>query len=216
VILGPWLGAEKERATELGQRLGVPVGEALSGTSGTAGLRFESARARFAKAEIVKARAVRVEEDGSALRVILAGERPSMRARRVVIATGGLIGGGIGFAPPTHRAGWDGADAVKPAFRSTLEAPNLAPMKLAGSMHGPPLDETAWPSATEPGALESIGLALATSGAAESSVVIVGEARRGAPRTMIAAIASGLAAFTDSERAPMFADIELVSATTAR
>ncbi|MFO0617003.1 MAG: hypothetical protein U0414_30690 [Polyangiaceae bacterium] len=199
ILLGPWLGVEAPRASELTARLGVPVGEALSGTAGTAGLRFEAARARVARGEILEATVARVENDGSALRVVFAGERPSIRARRVIVATGGLIAGNLAFVPPNQGAGWDGAESVRPAFRQALEAPDLEPFVLAGSMHGPFLDETAWPRDGRAGALEAAG-ARASASADPRLLTIVGDARRGAPRTMIEAIASGLSAFAPADQ----------------
>lgn len=212
ILLGPWLGSALERATELRERLGVPVGEALSGTAGVAGLRFEAARSRACVGEIVRAPVARVEEDGSALRVVFAGERPSVRARAVVLATGGLVSGGVTFSPPTEGAGWDGADTVKPAFRLAVDAPGLEPSRLAGSLHGPALDETAWPRGGHPGVLETVGTAL--SSADSGGIRVVGDARKGAARTMLEAIRSGLEALGAVTRdAP---PLEVVSARAAR
>lgn len=196
VVLGPWLGVAEERATELGRRLGVAIGEALSGTAGTSGLRFEAARQRGTSAEIVRATAVRVEDDGSGLRVVLSGDRSSVRADVVVLALGGLVGGGVTYVPPWRGAGWDGPESAKVAFRVGIDAPDLVPSKLAGSMHGPYLDETAWPARGRASDLESAGALIATPvGADPRAIRIVGDARRSAPRTMLEAILSGLAAF---------------------
>src|SRR5208282_133147 len=100
VLLPPSLGVERARATALGDLVGLPCGEALGAPGGPAGLRFERARDRaLAAAGVVRVegRAVRVSP-AEARWIVWSGDG-SLEADAVVLAVGGLIGGGIAYDP---------------------------------------------------------------------------------------------------------------------
>ncbi|HQP38051.1 MAG TPA: hypothetical protein PLI95_22865, partial [Polyangiaceae bacterium] len=104
VLLGSWLGIETDAASSLGRALDRAVGEPLSALAGSAGARFESASARMLAARGI----TRVDGTVASLR----RERrwraelehgSAVEADAIVIATGGMISGGIVFAPSGAR-----------------------------------------------------------------------------------------------------------------
>ncbi len=201
LLLGPWLGASRSRADALSARLGVPVGEALSATSGTAGARFERARDALLDklgARVVAGWVTRVEGGAAKPRVVLRAGEP-LACDVVVLATGGLIGGGVRYAPPEYGAPAEGAKAVRPPL--TL-SPEVAGAHLsfggdhgpASSTQGPVLDERAWPRGPEDGALERCGVWVDERGHLAKKVLAAGDVVFGGRRTVLRAVASGLAA----------------------
>ena len=101
VIVPPWLGLDETREAALSAAVGLPCGEPLVGPGGPSGLRFERTRDRaFARREIavVAARAKEIAQDGEEWHVTLERGAPLV-ADRIVLATGGLVGGGLAYAP---------------------------------------------------------------------------------------------------------------------
>ena len=202
VLLGPWLGAREPRAAALSEIAGVPAGEALSGVGSAAGLRFEAARNRLLDelgAQRLDARVMRLVPGARAISAELDRDLAPIEAEAAVLAVGGLTGGGLVYAPPEHGAGADLPKGSRAPFRLSLDAP--VRLSLSGdrhldavsSFHGPNLDESAWPSPTEPGVLETVGV-LSDGPQAAPRIFVAGEVMAARPRTVLEAVASGLAA----------------------
>jgi glycerol-3-phosphate dehydrogenase subunit B len=206
VLLGPWLGASAPRAAALSLAVGVPCGEALVGAGSPAGLRFEAARDRLLDAigaQRIRDRALRVarsggEHRGNRFTITLAGGA-SVLAEAVVLATGGLAGGGLVYAPPEHGARVALPPGGKVPFELSVEAPialslgRSERMGIVGSMQGPELDLVAWPDDGRAGALEAVGVAC-DGVLAAPGIAVAGDLVAGRPRTVLEAVTSGLAA----------------------
>lgn len=203
ILTGPWLGVELARAPELGSALGVAVGEIMSGLGQAPGLRFEAARDRLlGSLGVVRTPApVRVvERDGDALRVCVGEEEEQLEVEvdAVVLAVGGLAGGGIEYAPPALRGGEEGPAAGRAPFRLALEADVALqaggrPVEIVSSTHGPTLDEVAWPTDPDPGLLEAVGIAC-DGPVAAPGIYAAGDVVADRPRTKLQAAFSGLRA----------------------
>jgi glycerol-3-phosphate dehydrogenase subunit B len=117
----------------------------------------------------------------------------------VVLALGGVAAGGVIYAPPERAAGTELPPGGKVPFELSLEAPvvlsasGAARMEIVASMHGPELDLAAWPRGDRPGALEAVGVRCAGVVAGEG-IYAAGDVVAGRPRTVLEAVASGLAA----------------------
>jgi glycerol-3-phosphate dehydrogenase subunit B len=203
ILLGPWLGAAAPRAAALSAEVGLPCGEALIGAGSPAGLRFEAARDRLleaAGARQVRDRATRVAMgSGGGLAISLARGEAPLVADAVVLAIGGLVAGGVIYAPPEHAAGADLPPGGKVAFELSVDAPvvlssgGASRMGIVASMHGPELDLAAWPFGGRPGALETVGV-LCEGARAGEGIYAAGDVIAGRPRTVLEAVVSGLAA----------------------
>lgn len=127
LIVGPWLGAAPgsvERWREIVRR---PLGETLSPPGGAAGLRFEAARAAWLSRASVRVlrgevSALRRMDAGFAVsgRFGVEGERSKLddSYSDVVLAIGGMVGGGIRFL------------AGEGAFARTFSLSLAAPLEL--------------------------------------------------------------------------------------
>jgi glycerol-3-phosphate dehydrogenase subunit B len=202
VLLGPWLGATKPQAEALSRLLGVAVGEALTGAGSPAGMRFEAARDALLDrlgVRRVRGRVAEVRRGSSRLEVIVSGDDAPRAADAVVLAVGGITGGGVIYAPPEHGSGADLAPRGRVPFELSLKAPvvlslgGTGRMEIVASMHGPELDVTAWPGEGRPGALETVGVRCDGARAAER-IFAAGDVIAGKPRTVLAAVAAGIAA----------------------
>lgn len=203
VLLGPWLGATKSRAAELSALVGVPCGEALAATSGTAGNRFETVRPRLVAAlgaRVVEGLVVEIAtpREPAALTVSVEGGL-TVRASSVVLATGGLVGGGITYDPPEHGATAEGPERARSPFRATVRADGLRAAHagdpgIGASIHGPALDDRTWPRGTGEGVLERAGLLVQADGKAAPGIFAAGDVVFGRRRTVLAAVGSGLRA----------------------
>jgi glycerol-3-phosphate dehydrogenase subunit B len=210
-LLGPFLGAREPRAEELSRRVGVPIGEVLLGAGSPAGLRFEAARDRLLGAIAARVIADRVtaierDEDGRLALSLTRAKKP-LRADGVVLALGGLTGGGLIYQPAEHHPGADLPPGARVPFALSLRAevtlaaqlapvPSGAlPMRLGptSSLHGPELDLVAWPVNGHPGALESVGVRCEGVRAAPD-LAAAGDVIAGRPRTLLEALASGVRA----------------------
>ncbi len=198
VLLGPWLGLAAGRAQVLAARLGCPVGEAMASQSLVAGLRFERARDRWlarSGIELVRARAVGFERTGEVCRVSLRGA-PALEADVVILATGGLVGGGLVYDPPEHRAAPDGPEHVRAPFRVRFPIDGVrvgdgVAAGVASSVFGPVLDH-AWPRAGAAGSLERAGVLAGPDRAAAPGVFVAGDVAASEHRTVLAAVHAGL------------------------
>lgn len=200
LLLGPWLGAEASVASRLEARLGVAVGEALIAMAGPAGLRFEAARTRLLTdigVVLEHAMVERIDNTTSEIKVQLAGGEEVV-TDAVVLAIGGVAAGGIIYDPPEQWAGQDMPAAGGRAFRLSLELPvELAwgdkTLDVVSSIHGPPLDEVAWPIDADPSLLESVGIGCDGLLAADG-VFAAGDVMAAKPRTVLQAAFSGIRA----------------------
>jgi glycerol-3-phosphate dehydrogenase subunit B len=208
ILLGPWLGTTAPRAgnalsAALARALGVAVGEALCGVGSPAGLRFEAARDRLLDqlgVKRVRDRVTRVAGSDK-LAITLAREEAPLIADRVVLAIGGIAGGGVIYAPPEREAGAELPPAGRVPYALSLEADvtlsagGASQLGVIASMHGPELDEAAWPTASRLGTLEAIGI-LCDGVRAGARITAAGDAIAGRPRTVLEAVSSGIAAGT--------------------
>lgn len=116
-LFGPWLGIERALAQELSDALAIPVGETSSMPGGVAGARFEQARDRLlAKCAVVtRARLMSIARVDDGYRLQLR-DRPPEVFQVVVLATGGVVAGGVALSRSFERRGGTG-------FRLSFTAP---------------------------------------------------------------------------------------------
>ncbi len=200
VLLPPWLGIEKPRAADLSRALGIPCGEAVCGLGGPAGLRFDRARARaFAAAgvDVIGTWATRITFNAGTWRVELE-EGDALEAAAVVLATGGLVGGGLAYEPSGSMLASALPSHARPTFRSTVDAPvtigaHGRPLDLPGSLFGVQPEAIAWPFVADP-LLERAGV-LASADMrpqqAPAGLFACGELVADRPRTWLDAFATG-------------------------
>jgi glycerol-3-phosphate dehydrogenase subunit B len=210
LVLPSSLGVERSCAGALSERTGISCGEATTLPGGPSGLRFERARDRALAAAGVRRVAARVTSvardaahgsrhdpsDASWLVSVDSGQ--TCESHSVVFATGGLLGGGIEYAPsesdpasaPRARSGailrvTVGAPLTLGAFGRALEAP--------GSMFGVAPEAIAWPFVLD-GWLEHAGVLVVDNGAcleAPPGLYAAGELVSDAPRTWLHALTTG-------------------------
>ena len=200
VLLPPWLGVERPRASDLSALAGVPCGEVLAPIDGPAGVRFERARDRCLQSAHIDARdgwARRVVESDAGCGVLLEDET-FLECEALVLATGGLLAGGIDYTPGDAAR----ARAVPPPSRAPFALGYESPVSLGrdghrlvvpGSVFGVAPESLAWPFEDAP-ALERVGVLVDSRFRATARILACGDAIEGRPRTMLAALASGAAA----------------------
>ncbi len=208
LVLPPSLGVDRSRAEELSRRVGLPCGEPLSLPGGPAGLRFERARDRALSAagvERVRARALRVDRtqagaqgsDRAPWRVTTL-EGLSLHAEAVVLATGGLLGGGLEYAPSEAILAAALPRGARAPLRATLDGPltlgaHGRPLEAPGSLFGLAPEEIAWPFAPD-GLLSRAGILVGDDGrcaTAPQGLFAAGEIVADAPRTWLIALVGG-------------------------
>jgi FAD binding domain len=212
ILLGPWLGIRRALARELSSALGKPVGEPLSLPGGVAGRRFEVARdALLSRLGIprVDGDVEALRPDGAAIQIALA-QGATHVAQRVVLATGGLVGGGIAWVGPpadgdetTNVSGFVGLAGVPAAIGL-----GSSPLVISGSPEGALFEPFAWTGGAAWAGMERVGVWTAPDGSARAPdgqivpwLFCAGDAVAGAPRTMLHAIVSGLSAGRAAARA---------------
>lgn len=206
ILTGPWLGTLEPLAPELSRTLGVAVGELVDGVGTTAGLRFEAARAGLLEAVGVAIEPYRVDSiavQGDELRLTLENG-DGATTDGVVLALGGVVAGGVVYDPPEHHAGQDMPERGAAPWRLSLTCPAEMQalgrvLDVVGSIHGPALDEVAWPIDADPGFLEAVGvrcegLALVSDGAVLPRLLAAGDVMADRPRTVLQAAFSGIRA----------------------
>jgi len=209
VLVGPWLGADRARAEWLGERLGVVVGEVLSAMGGPAGYRFEAGRLRMLSALGVQLEPYNVEgvvHRDDELELSVERELDPVLVDAVVLALGGLSAGGIIYDPPEQSAGRNIASLARCAFRLSLDAEvelkaHGQRLDVGSSIHGPVLDDTAWPSDADPGLLESVGIDCEQEHIRDS-LYAAGDVIADRPRTMLQAAYSGIRAGAAAAKDP--------------
>jgi glycerol-3-phosphate dehydrogenase subunit B len=200
---------DRARAAALGELVGVPCGEALGGTGGPSGLRFENARDRtFAAAGVdsVMARVVALTFDGSWRGWLETGDALD-EVDAVVLATGGVLGGGLVYSPIASVLASEPRAAAGPLVRATLDAPLVigvggAPLEAPSSLFGRAPETHAWPY-VEPSLLERAGVLLDDHGrvrGAPAGLFAAGEVVADRPRTWLEALSSGVAAGSAAAR----------------
>jgi glycerol-3-phosphate dehydrogenase subunit B len=210
VVLGPWLGIRRPVALELANSLKKPVGESLSLPGGVAGLRFEWARdeviARHAIARVDDEVSAVEPGSGSAPLVVHFSHGLVRDADAVVLATGGLVGGGVGWAGLAESREAERAPWNESGFCAMIRLPvgvalDDTPLGMSGSPQGALFETYAWTGGTAAAKLERVGIwttsdgrARARDGAPMPSVFCAGDTIAGAPRSMLHAVRSGLAA----------------------
>lgn len=120
---------------------------------------------------------------------------------RVVLACGGLAGGGIVYEPSDVRAGGDLPAMTSPPFRLSFGIEAGVSIRAFGtkigvgsSIHGLELDRRAWPTERSAGVLEDVGIEVDARGEASTWIYGAGSVVAGEPRTALAAIRSGIRA----------------------
>jgi glycerol-3-phosphate dehydrogenase subunit B len=193
VLLPPWLGVMGPRAAALSKLVGAPCGEVLAAFDGPCGARFERARDRvFGAFEVVQGRARRIV--GHSVEVGTA----KLEADAIVLATGGLLGGGIAYTPGDAAPARATPAPARAAFALTYDAPVALghegrPLMVPGSIFGIQPEALVWPYEESPMS-ERIGVLAREGLRAGDGIYVAGDALADAPRTLLAAFASGTAA----------------------
>jgi alanine dehydrogenase/PNT-like protein len=202
IVLPPMLGVERARAEDLSSLTGVGCGEAVALPGGPAGLRFERARDRAFRAcgathARLRARGLQirrtmwcVETEGGA----------SFEGHAVVLATGGLVGGGLEYAPSEATLATTLPARARPPLRITIDAPvwmgvNGRPLELPGSLFGATPESIASPFA-QSAMMDRAGILTGIDGAARgvSAIFAAGEVVADAARGWLTALAGGVRA----------------------
>ena len=208
VMVGPWLGAMAPRAADISQSLRIPAGEVLGDVGGAPGLRFEAARASLLDTVGVAVEPYRVDriEPGDEIKLLLENGDVVI-SDSVVLALGGVAAGGVIYEAPEQSAGVDMPERGGAPWRLSLDIGTRANgqigphqmqahgrvLDVVGSIHGPPLDEVAWPVDADPGFLEAVGVrcdGLRIS----SGLLAAGDVIADKPRTVLQAAYSGIRA----------------------
>jgi glycerol-3-phosphate dehydrogenase subunit B len=205
LVLPPSLGIDRARATELTRRVGIPCGEALATPAGPSGLRFERARDRAllsAGVRRVQARASCVERAraGPGWRVTL-DDGSSLDADAVVLATGGLLGGGIAYEPSETLLAAALPLRSSVPLRTSIDAPvrlglRGRPLEVPGSLFGLAPERIAWPFSPD-GLLARAGVLVSDGGrcvGAAPGLLAAGEIVADTPHTWLRALIDGSSA----------------------
>jgi len=222
LVLPSSLGVETERARALSALVGLPCGEAAALPGGPSGLRFERARDRaLSAAGVVRAtgRATRVERHADQWHVALA-EGPALEATAVVLAMGGLVGGGLAYSPGEAVE----ASVLPPASRApfclTVDVPAAKlgvrgrPLEIPGSLFGIPPESLAWPFAGD-ATMERVGVLVDDDGRAAPTLYAAGETVADLPRTWLRALESGARAGSAAARDALTSTLERPSSPSA-
>jgi glycerol-3-phosphate dehydrogenase subunit B len=200
LVLPPCLGVERARAEALSELVGVRCGEAIGAPGGPAGFRFEKARDRaVANAHVARVgrRATTVAQNGNAWRVTME-DAHAADADAVVLATGGLIGGGFEYSPSEAFF----ASALPPfsrrPFQLTLDAPavlgaNGVELELPSTLFGRAPESIAWPFVPD-ALMDRVGVLASADGHAGRGLFAAGDVVADRPRAWLYVFAMGIAA----------------------
>ena len=202
VLLPAWLGVDRPRADELSGKVGVRCGEAMTGLASSSGARFERARDRALASleiDIVNGWAKSARADGSTWSVTLE-DGTSFDADAVVIATGGLVGGGLAYAPAASESAAELPLAARPTLRATLDCPVVigesgAVARAPSTLFGAQPETIAWPFSRDAW-IERAGVLVTNDGAATGNVrglFACGDVVADRARAWLEALASGAA-----------------------
>jgi glycerol-3-phosphate dehydrogenase subunit B len=200
ILLPPWLGALRARADTLSARVGVPCGEVMSTLAGPSGRRFEHARDRAlasAGVETTQARVVRLTH-----RELWSAELESSEVLgpndAVVLATGGLVGGGLAYRPSGSVLATELPPSASPLLSATVDAPVVVgwrgqPLETPSSLFGSPPESHAWPFVPD-SLLEHAGVLVDAEGrvkGAPPGLFAAGDVVADRPRTWLEAVRLG-------------------------
>jgi anaerobic glycerol-3-phosphate dehydrogenase len=189
-LVGPWLGVDVETTQRIRQDLGKPIGEVASLPGGPAGARFEIARDRLLERVRVTrtvGRVTRVAHVGSAWRATVRGSALAelgLEASAVVLAIGGLVGGGVEYRGQST----DGA-----GFSLSLDAPLRLELDgedatIFSTLRGLDLTTAGFD------ALERVGIAFDGPENGRSGILVAGDCVAAEPRTALRAALGGIRA----------------------
>jgi glycine/D-amino acid oxidase-like deaminating enzyme len=214
LLLPPCLGLEQSRAAALSELVGVRCGEATSLPGGPVGLRFERARNRALAAAgvtVVPGRVIAVQASAAAAdRWTVRLEDGELDADVVILAAGGLIGGGLEYQPSEAMLAAALPPEARPIFRCTVDAPvrvgaHGRPLDVPGSLFGVAPESIAWPLSRD-ALMDRVGVLCDDIGHAAARLYAAGELVADAPRTWLRSLDSGvragLAAAREAIRAP--------------
>lgn len=188
-LFGPWLGVERALAQELSEALGVPVGETTSGVGGVAGARFELGRDRLlARVADVQRERVHAVARGERGYRITFGAGQLLDCPALVVASGGVVAGGVALERSFERRGGTG-------FRLSFSGP--LPLELDREViEG--VSSLAGLDFVDRGlsALLDVGIATRSDGSLRElpGGFVAGDAVAGQPRTALLAARTGIAA----------------------
>jgi hypothetical protein len=219
ILLPPWLGVEQSRAKTLTAQLSLPCGETVTGLAGPSGLRFERARDRALAAAGVERSSGRVVgltcEEGSWSAKLESGETLGP-VDAVVLAVGGLVGGGLDYCPSGAVLATELPPAPGPLLRATIDAPLVVgmrglPLETPASLFGAAPESHAWPF-VEDSVLEHAGVLADRDGrvrGAPSGLFAAGDFVADRARTWLEALSVGTrAGATATEEASVPASIK--------
>jgi len=208
LVLPPLLGVDRPRAQALSRQVGIACGEALASPGGPPGARFEMARNRALPAmevQVVQGRATSVSRGAQDWSVTLYGGQ-TLSAAAVVLATGGILGGGLEYAPSETRLATALPFAACAPLRSTFEAP--IQIGMDGQRIDPPGSLFGYPPERFAGAFgrsspfDRAGILVDASGhvlgptGPLAGLFAAGDAAADTPRSWLGALASGVRAGT--------------------
>jgi glycerol-3-phosphate dehydrogenase subunit B len=195
LLLGPWLGLVPSSVDRVRQLARRPLGETLSDPGGAAGWRFEVARDAWlerSRVEAFKGEVVSVQRADSGFEVLgrlgSPGEDRALDAEfsHVILALGGVVGGGVLFS--------GGAGGLGRSFSLSVRAP--VALRLGG--HEVALQSGALGADLQSLGLETlteVGLAVDEQYVAQGpDLYAVGDVVADRPRTALEAISAGIAA----------------------
>jgi hypothetical protein len=191
-LLGPWLGVAPGAAEIVRERVGMPCGETTSEPGDAAGARFDAARDELlasvgARVERRRVMALDARQNGVALQIEKRdGSAEEQLFDRVILAIGGVVGGGVVLEDPAltrHSGG---------SFGLSLDAPVLLSLDgrtldRVSSLHGVDIQ------ARGIGVLERVGIATREGVVVElASVFAAGDVVADRPRTVLEAVRAGI------------------------
>jgi glycine/D-amino acid oxidase-like deaminating enzyme len=200
LVLPPCLGVERAQAHVLSELVGVRCGEPIALPGGPSGLRFERARDRALGAagiERILGRAASVIAHGPVWRVTLE-DAPTAEGTAVVLAMGGLIGGGIEYAPAESILASALPPFARKPFRLTVDAPVVLgahgrPLELPSTLFGSAPESIAWPFARD-ALMDRVGVLADLEGRTVPGLFVAGDLRADRSRAWLDVLATGVAA----------------------
>ncbi len=195
LLLGPWLGLVPGSVERVRERARRPLGETLSGPGGAAGFRFEAAREawlsrgdiRVERGEVLSLRRL---ESGVEARLKADGENQERtlprRFSEVILAVGGVTGGGIQFLSGPGQRGRSFSLSVDAPVQLRLNGREVA---LESGALGADLQSLGL------GALNDVGLFVdERQQASAPDLFAAGDVVADRPRTALEAVYAGIAA----------------------
>lgn len=195
-LLPSWLGLRASCAAALSASVGIPCGETVTGPAGPSGLRFTHARdTAFARLGIAVQRARVRSMRPSAEGWRIESSAHVVTARAVIVATGGLVGGGIRYAPSASMLAGPLPHHAEPSFRPGFEVParlgiHGLELSVPGSLFGESPESLFWPASSR---AQEVGFLIDAEGRVptEKHLYAAGDAVEGRARMFLEALESG-------------------------